>query len=161
TKWSRGIRCVSVIAYSPRKVVCPLIDVSSQLPASSFQLPAPLQCSRTPAVLQSHPALQPRPRPRSRAVLPSLHCSTMSVHCPPQTPGPCQGRIRMITIGMNYRVLPGKEDHFERMFNNVLHSLETVTGHSKSALYKDVNALQSYLIVSEWASEDAFDAFVR
>ena len=62
----------------------------------------------------------------------------------------------MITIGMNYKVLPGKEDHFERMFNNVLHSLETVTGHSKSALYKDVNALQSYLIVSEWASEDAF-----
>ena len=67
----------------------------------------------------------------------------------------------MITIGMNYKVLPGKEDHFERMFNNVLHSLETVTGHSKSALYKDVNALQSYLIVSEWASEDAFHAFVR
>ena len=67
----------------------------------------------------------------------------------------------MITIGMNYKVLPGKEDNFERMFNNVLHSLETVTGHSKSALYKDVNALQSYLIVSEWASEDAFDAFVR
>ncbi len=67
----------------------------------------------------------------------------------------------MITIGMNYRVLPGKEDHFERMFNNVLHSLETVAGHSKSALYKDVNAVQSYLIVSEWASEDAFDAFVQ
>ena len=67
----------------------------------------------------------------------------------------------MITIGMNYRVLPGKEDNFERMFNNVLHSLEAATGHSKSALYKDVNDLQSYLIVSEWTSEDAFDAFVR
>jgi len=66
----------------------------------------------------------------------------------------------MITIGMNYKVLPGKEDHFERMFNNVLHGLETVTGHGKSALYRDVNALQSYLIVSEWASEDAFRAFV-
>ena len=67
----------------------------------------------------------------------------------------------MITIGMNYKVLAGKEDNFERMFNNVLHGLETATGHSKSALYKDVNDLQSYLIVSEWASEDAFDAFVR
>ena len=67
----------------------------------------------------------------------------------------------MITIGMNYKVLPGKEDNFERMFNNVLHSLETVTGHSQSALYTDVNNRQSYLIVSEWASEDAFDAFVR
>ena len=67
----------------------------------------------------------------------------------------------MITIGMNYKVLPGKEDNFERMFNNVLHSLGSVTGHSKSALYKDVNDLQSYLIVSEWASEDAFATFVR
>lgn len=67
----------------------------------------------------------------------------------------------MITIGMNYKVLPGKEDNFERMFNSVLHGLETATGHSKSALYKDVNDRQSYLIVSEWASEDAFDAFVH
>ena len=67
----------------------------------------------------------------------------------------------MITIGMNYKVLAGKEDNFERMFNNVLHGLETVTGHSKSALYKDVNDLQSYLIVSEWASEAAFHAFVQ
>src|SRR5262245_57913119 len=31
TKRSRGIRCVSVMAYSPRSVVCPLIDVSSRL----------------------------------------------------------------------------------------------------------------------------------
>jgi len=67
----------------------------------------------------------------------------------------------MITIGMNYKVLPGKEDNFERMFNNVLHSLETITEHSKSALYKDVNDRQSYLIVSEWASEDAFHVFVQ
>jgi heme-degrading monooxygenase HmoA len=67
----------------------------------------------------------------------------------------------MITIGMNYKILPGKEDNFERMFKNVLHSLETAPGHSKSALYKDVNDLQSYLIVSEWAAEDAFHAFVQ
>ena len=67
----------------------------------------------------------------------------------------------MITIGMNYKVLPGKEDNFERMFSNVLHSMETITGHSKSALYQDVNDLQSYLIVSEWTSEEAFAAFVR
>ena len=66
----------------------------------------------------------------------------------------------MITIGMNYKVLPGKEDNFERMFNNVLNSLKTVDGHGKSALYKDVNDLQSYLIVSEWDSEEAFNTFI-
>lgn len=67
----------------------------------------------------------------------------------------------MITIGMNYQVLPGQEGNFERMFKNVLQSLQAVTGHSKSALYKDVNDLQSYLIVSEWDAEDAFHAFIR
>lgn len=67
----------------------------------------------------------------------------------------------MITIGMNYKVLPGKESNFERMFTNVLNSLQAVAGHGKSALYKDVINLQSYLIVSEWDSEEAFDAFVQ
>jgi heme-degrading monooxygenase HmoA len=67
----------------------------------------------------------------------------------------------MITIGMNYKVLPGKEGNFERMFNNVLDSLQAVAGHGKSALYKDINDLQSYLIVSEWNSEEAFNAFVQ
>src|SRR5918912_168705 len=71
------------------------------------------------------------------------------------------GRIRMITIGMNYKVLPGKEESFERMFKNVLHSLQSVAGHGKSALYQDVADRQSYLIVSEWDSEDAFNAFVQ
>ena len=67
----------------------------------------------------------------------------------------------MITIGMNYKVLPGKEDNFERMFKNVINGLQNVVGHGKSALYKDVNDLYSYLIVSEWDSEEAFNAFVE
>jgi heme-degrading monooxygenase HmoA len=66
----------------------------------------------------------------------------------------------MITIGMNYKVLPGKEENFERMFKNVLHSLQSVAGHGKSALYNDVTDRQSYLIVSEWDSEDAFHIFI-
>ena len=67
----------------------------------------------------------------------------------------------MITIGMNYKILPGKEDNFERMFKNVLHSLQSVAGHGKSALYQDVTDRQSYLIVSEWNSEEAFNTFVH
>ena len=67
----------------------------------------------------------------------------------------------MITIGMNYKVLPGKEDNFERMFQSVMNSLQSVVGHGKSALYKNVDDLQAYLIVSEWDSEDAFNAFVE
>jgi heme-degrading monooxygenase HmoA len=67
----------------------------------------------------------------------------------------------MITIGMNYRVLPGKEDNFERMFKHVLHSLQSMAGHGKSVLYRDVTDRQSYLIVSEWDSEEAFNTFVQ
>jgi heme-degrading monooxygenase HmoA len=67
----------------------------------------------------------------------------------------------MITIGMNYKVLPGKEVNFERVFKNVLHSLQSIAGHGKSALYQDVIERQSYLIVSEWNSEEAFHAFVQ
>ncbi len=67
----------------------------------------------------------------------------------------------MITIGMNYKVLRGKEEDFERMFRAVLEILHSVATHGTSALYKDVNDLQSYLIVSEWASEEDFDAFIQ
>jgi heme-degrading monooxygenase HmoA len=67
----------------------------------------------------------------------------------------------MITIGMNYKVLPGKEENFERMFKHVLHSLQSVAGHGRSVLYNDVTDRQSYLIVSEWVSEEAFHIFIR
>ena len=67
----------------------------------------------------------------------------------------------MITVGMNYKVLQGKEVQFEKVFENVLQSLQTTAGHAKSALYKDVQDVQSYLIVSEWSSEDAFQTFIQ
>ncbi|MEE9259387.1 MAG: antibiotic biosynthesis monooxygenase [Nitrospinaceae bacterium] len=66
----------------------------------------------------------------------------------------------MVTIGMNYKVLPGKESTFEDVCNGVLKAMEGIDGHSKSFLFKDVNDVQSYLIVSDWGSEDAFNAFI-
>ena len=66
----------------------------------------------------------------------------------------------MVTIGMNYMMLPGKGKIFEDMFGKVLIVMKEMEGHSKSFLYCDVNNKQSYLIVSEWNSEDAFDAFI-
>lgn len=67
----------------------------------------------------------------------------------------------MVTIGMNYKVIPGKESVFEDAFRNVLKVMEEMEGHSKSFLYKDVNDAQSYLIVSDWNSEDAFNGFIQ
>lgn len=67
----------------------------------------------------------------------------------------------MVTIGMNYKVLPGKEEVFEKAFNSVLNVMREIEGHSKSFLFRDVNDAQSYLIVSDWSSEDAFNGFIQ
>jgi len=67
----------------------------------------------------------------------------------------------MVTIGMNYKVIPGKGETFEKAFNSVLEVMKEMEGHSKSFLYKDTNDGNSYLIASEWDSEEAFNAFIQ
>ena len=54
----------------------------------------------------------------------------------------------MVTIGMNYQVLPGKEEVFEKAFGAVLNVMKDSPGHTTSFLYKDGNNANSYLIVS-------------
>ncbi|MGH7144807.1 MAG: antibiotic biosynthesis monooxygenase family protein [Planctomycetota bacterium] len=66
----------------------------------------------------------------------------------------------MVTIGMNYQVLPGKEATFENAFKAVLTAMQGMAGHSQSFLYKDVSLPQSYLILSDWNDKAAFDAFI-
>lgn len=67
----------------------------------------------------------------------------------------------MVTVGMNYKVITGKEEVFENAFNNVLKVMGEMDGHTTTALYKDVNDPQQYLIVSDWNSEDAYNAFLN
>ena len=66
----------------------------------------------------------------------------------------------MVTIGMNYEVLPGKEPVFERAFKQVLEVMGQSAGHTRSHLYKDVDKANSYLIISDWNDEAAFKTFV-
>lgn len=66
----------------------------------------------------------------------------------------------MVTVGMNYDVLAGKETQFEQVFNKVLGVMQKMPGHSASRLYRDVNAPRSYLIISEWSDPAAFDGFI-
>ncbi len=67
----------------------------------------------------------------------------------------------MVTIGMNYKVIPGKEETFANACNGVIRAMENMEGHTQSFLYKDVNDGSSFLIVSEWENKDAFDAFIK
>ena len=67
----------------------------------------------------------------------------------------------MITVGMNYETLPGKEETFEKAFANVLEVMKNMAGHQNSFLYRDVHKPNSYLIISEWSDRSAFDTFIR
>lgn len=66
----------------------------------------------------------------------------------------------MVTIGMNYRVVPGKEDAFIQMFDKVVNVMHGQPEHRTSRLYRDVHEQQSFLILSEWTQRRAFDEFV-
>ena len=43
----------------------------------------------------------------------------------------------MITVGVTYAVLPGKEQEFESVSAKVLEALKGTPGHSESRLFKD------------------------
>lgn len=66
----------------------------------------------------------------------------------------------MVTVGMNYQVVPGKEKDFEAVFVKVREIMGALDGHVKTHLYKDVDDPTSYVIFSEWSSKPAFDAFI-
>ena len=66
----------------------------------------------------------------------------------------------MMTIGMNYEVLEGKQQAFEQTFQAVLKLMQDMPGHTHSALYRDVFEPRRYLIVSRWHDRAAFDQFI-
>ena len=67
----------------------------------------------------------------------------------------------MITVGMNYKVRPGRQREFEQKFDAVLGALRSADGHVASHLYADVHDDCSYLIVSEWSAQERFIEFIR
>lgn len=67
----------------------------------------------------------------------------------------------MVTVGMNYQIIPGKEQIFEDAFSNVIGVMEAGEGHGQTHLYKQVKDDSSYLIVSEWTDENAFNSFIK
>jgi len=66
----------------------------------------------------------------------------------------------MITVGMNYHVIAGKQREFEQKFRDVIGALQAAPGHTTSVLWKDVTDNASYLITSEWSDEQAFRDFI-
>ena len=67
----------------------------------------------------------------------------------------------MITVGMNYHVIAGRQADFEEKFAAVIKALRAAAGHSSSTLWKNVSDDASYLITSEWSDEQAFGDFIQ
>ena len=66
----------------------------------------------------------------------------------------------MVTIGMNYQVLAGKEETFEAACHRVLEGMADADGHDNSRIYRNIDDAGEYLIVSRWNDETAFQAFI-
>ena len=66
----------------------------------------------------------------------------------------------MITVGMSYRVLQGKEAVFEGAFERVVQSMSADADHAQTFLYRRLTDGE-YLILSEWRTREAFQRFIR
>lgn len=67
----------------------------------------------------------------------------------------------MVTVGMNYDVLEGKQNAFESVFARVLEIMGGLPGHQHTELFRSVTSPRSYLIVSQWSNRADFDAFIK
>ena len=67
----------------------------------------------------------------------------------------------MITVGMDYKIIPGKDEEFVAVFKKVLGIVNDMAGHGDTHLYRDVFSAHEYLIVSQWSDEAAFNAFIK
>ena len=66
----------------------------------------------------------------------------------------------MITVGMNYNIIEGKDAQFIAVFEKVMGVMNDMPGHAKTNLYRDVHAEHDYVVISEWTDKSAFDAFI-
>lgn len=67
----------------------------------------------------------------------------------------------MVTIGMNYFVRVGKEAVFEDACARVVEVMQGTQGHDRSEIYRKIGeGTSTYLVVSRWSSEEAFQAFI-
>ena len=66
----------------------------------------------------------------------------------------------MVTVGMNYEVLAGKEETFETVFRKVVKAMERIEGHGETHMFRDIDNARRYLIISQWTDKAAFDAFI-
>ncbi|MBD3298545.1 MAG: antibiotic biosynthesis monooxygenase [candidate division Zixibacteria bacterium] len=67
----------------------------------------------------------------------------------------------MAVVYMTYPVHPDKETAFQNAYAGILDVMRSADGHRESRLFKHVAEPSIFLIVSEWDSKAAYEAFVN
>ena len=67
----------------------------------------------------------------------------------------------MLTYGFHYDVKPQFRQEFLKISNAALTLMKTLPGHIMTKLMEDVNAPNSFMIYSEWESNEHFKAFMN
>ena len=67
----------------------------------------------------------------------------------------------MITVGMNYKIIPGKDEMFVAVFTKVMQIMKNMSGHGETHLFRDVYSEHDYLIIPEWTDEAACNSFIE
>ena len=66
----------------------------------------------------------------------------------------------MITFGLNYDVKPEFVQNFVDIANSVLGVMDTFQGHVNTVLYSNYSKPNSFLMYSEWETNEDFKAFI-
>ena len=67
----------------------------------------------------------------------------------------------MLTYGFHYDVKPEHRQEFLKISNAALTLMKTLPGHIETKLLEDVNVPHSFMIYSEWESNEHFKAFMN
>ena len=67
----------------------------------------------------------------------------------------------MITYGFHYDVKSEHREEFLKISNAALTLMKTLPGHVQTKLMEDVNEANSFMIYSEWETNDAFKTFMN
>lgn len=67
----------------------------------------------------------------------------------------------MLTFGLNYDVKQEFVEKFLQVGNDVVEAMQNLKGHVHTVLYSNVNKPNSFLIYSEWETNEDFRNFVQ
>src|SRR5437588_7335835 len=67
----------------------------------------------------------------------------------------------MIRATLSMKVKPGREGEFEQAWRRIAEQVRRVPGNLRQALLRDPNDASSFVLTTDWESQEAFGRFER